>query len=134
MPSTGAWGSRVRAAAAAFGHGGRGTTTGWPTGAPGARKERTRPARRYACAPRAAPLRVPAFVLPGRVRGRAGRAGPLRLRGARDAGRAVALRVPPARARVRGGAGADAAPPPRRAQRDRRPEARARRGDLRAGA
>ena len=81
---------------------------------------------------RAASLRVPARVLPRRVRGRARRAGAVRVRGARDAQRAVALRVPAARPRLRRGAGAHAAPPARRAQRDRRPQAGAGRRDLRA--
>ena len=85
-------------------------------------------------APRPASLRVAARVLPRGVRSRAWRAGAVRVRGAHDARRPVALRVPPARARLRRGAGADAAPAARRTQRDRRPEARACGGDLRARA
>ena len=99
---------------------------------------RRRAARRVTCprvrSARTAPLRVPARVLPRGVRGRARRAGAVRVRGARDARRAVALRVPAARARLRRGAGADAAPAARRAQRDRRSAARAGRRDLRARA
>ena len=83
-------------------------------------------------ASRTSSLRVAARLLPRRVRGRARRAGAVRVRGARDAGGAVALRVPPARPRLRRGAGADPATAARRAQRDRRSEARAGRRDLRA--
>ncbi len=87
------------------------------------------------CEPsRATPLRVPARVLPRRLRGRARGAGAVRLRGAPDPRRPVALRVPAARAWLRRGAGADPAPAPRHAQRDRRSAARAGRGDLRARA
>ncbi len=59
---------------------------------------------------------------------------PFCVRGAPDARRTVALRVPAARPRLRRRAGADAAPPARHAERDRRPEARAGGGDLRARA
>ena len=82
-------------------------------------------------APRTAPLSIPARFLPRGVRRRARGGAAVRVRGASDAGRAVALRVPPARPRVRRGAGADAAPPPRHAQRDRRPAPRAGGRDLR---
>src|SRR4029077_5947097 len=85
-------------------------------------------------APGTAPLSVPARVLPRGVRGRTRRGAAVRVRGAPDARRAVALRVPPARADVRRRAGADAAAASRHPERHRRPAPRTGRGDLRARA
>ena len=59
---------------------------------------------------RSAPLPVPPCLLPRRVRGRARGGAAVRLRGAPDPQRALALRVPAPRPELRRGAGAD--PPP----------------------
>ena len=85
--------------------------------------------------PLSAPPRIrPRLVRRARARARGGRRAAVRVRGARRAPRAVAVRAPPARARVHRGARADAARARGRAARGRGAPARAGGGDLRAGA
>ena len=97
--------------------------------------ERNRPARRvtHLCGSQGtAPLRVASWLLSGRVRRRTRCPGAVRVRGAHDARRSLALRVPAARSRFRRGAVADPPSSARRARRDRRSQARTGCSDLRA--